>query len=305
MKERDMDMPIRYNAGEVITAMVTPMNCKKEIDYDKVESLAKHLVSTGSDAILVAGTTGESPTLTHDEELELLSTVRRAVANNAKVIMGTGSNSTQTAVMMTKRVQKEELADAILTVVPYYNKPNQKMIIGHFSAIAESTDLPIILYNIPSRTGVNMLAETVATLAEKYSNIVALKQSFGDMDTITDLKLACPSDFAIYSGDDSLTLPMLSLGAHGVISVASHIFGKEIKSMIRNFKTGEIVAARNMHNKLYPSFRNLFMAPNPVPVKAALFAKGLIEEWVRRPLLEMTDEEKCILMDTINGFYND
>lgn len=298
-------MALRFDAGEVITAMVTPMNNKKEIDYNKVEELARHLAANGSDAILVAGTTGESPTLTHDEEIELLFAVKRAVANKAKVIMGTGSNSTETAVMMTKRVTKEEIADAILTVVPYYNKPNQKMIYEHFAAVAESTNLPIILYNIPSRTGVNMAPETVAKLAEKYPNIAAVKQSFGDMDAITDLKLACPSDFAIYSGDDSLTLPMLALGAHGVISVASHIFGKEIKSMVRNFKTGEVLAARNMHNKLYPSFRKLFMCPNPVPVKAALASKGIIEEWVRRPLIEMDAEEKAVLMDAINGFYED
>ena len=297
-------MSLRFDAGEVITAMITPFNSKKEIDYDKTEELVKHLVSSGSDAILVAGTTGESPTLTHEEEIELVSTAKRAAANKAKIIMGTGSNSTETAVMMTKLAEKEEV-DAILSVVPYYNKPSQKGMIEHFSAIAECTNLPIILYNIPSRTGVNMTVDTVKYLAEKYSNIVALKQSFGDMDTITELKMNCPENFAIYSGDDSLTLPMLSLGAHGVISVASHFFGTEIKSMIRNFKTGDILAARNMHQKLYPCFRKFFMAPNPVPVKSALAAKGIIEDYVRRPLVELTREEQAELMNVINNFYND
>lgn len=297
-------MSLRFDAGEVITAMVTPFNSKREIDYDKTEVLAKHLVSKGSDAILVAGTTGESPTLTHEEELELLSTVKRAVANKAKVVMGAGSNSTETAVMMAKLAEKEEV-DAILTVVPYYNKPSQKGMIEHFSAVAESTTLPVILYNIPSRTGVNMAPETVAALAEKYSNIVALKQSFGDMDAVTELKMICPSDFAIYSGDDSLTLPMIAIGAHGVISVASHIFGTELKSMVRNFKTGDLTAARNMHKKLFPCFKKLFMAPNPVPVKSALAHMGIIEDYVRRPLVELTEVEQTELMSAINGFYND
>ena len=191
--------------------------------------------------------------------------------------------------------------DAILSVVPYYNKPNQKGMIEHFSAIAESTDLPIILYNIPGRTGVNMLPETVAFLAEKYNNIVGLKQSFPDMDKVTELKMLCPENFVIYSGDDSLTLPMLSLGAHGVISVASHIFGSEIKSMIRNFKSGELIAARNMHKKLYPVFRKLFMAPNPVPVKSALAYKGLIHDYVRKPLAVLSDEEKIELFKIIDS----
>lgn len=284
-------MALRYDVGEVITAMVTPFNSKREIDYNKAEELTKYLINHGSDAILVAGTTGEGPTLSHEEEFELLSTVKRAVANKTKVIMNAGSNSTETAIRSAKWAEKEGV-DAILSVVPYYNKPSQKGMIEHFSAIAESVDLPIILYNIPGRTGVNMLPETVATLAEKYQNIVAIKQSFGDMDKITEMKLCCPEDFSIYSGDDSLTLPMLSLGARGVISVASHVFGKEIKSMIRNYKSGEFLAAVNMHKKLYPIFKKLFMAPNPVPVKAALAHKAIIEDFVRRPLVELTQIEK-------------
>lgn len=297
-------MALRYDAGEVITAMVTPFNSKREIDYNKAEELAKYLISHGSDALLVAGTTGEGPTLTHEEEFELLSTIKRAVANKAKVIMNAGSNCTDTAIMAAKWAQKEDV-DAILSVVPYYNKPSQKGMVEHFSAIAESVDLPIIIYNIPGRTGVNMLPETVATLAEKYQNIVAIKQSFPDMDMITELKLCCPDDFTIYSGDDSLTLPMMSLGARGVVSVASHIFGSELKSMIRNYKTGEFLAAVNMHKKLYPIFKKLFMAPNPVPVKAALAHKGLIEDYVRRPLVELTSIEKSDLFMVIDEINND
>ena len=297
-------MALRYDAGEVITAMVTPFNSKREIDYNKAEELAKYLITHGSDALLVAGTTGEGPTLTHEEEFELLSTIKRAVANKAKVIMNAGSNCTDTAVMAAKWAQKEGV-DAVLSVVPYYNKPSQKGMIEHFSAVAESVDIPVIIYNIPGRTGVNMLPETVAALAEKYQNIVAVKQSYPDMDMITEMKLCCPEDFTIYSGDDSLTLPMMSLGARGVISVASHIFGSEVKSMIRNYKTGEFLAAVNMHKKLYPVFKKLFMAPNPVPVKAALAHKGIIEDFVRKPLVEFTSIEKTDLFMVIDEVKND
>ena len=291
---------MRYDAGEVITAMVTPFNEKHEIDYEKVEALAYQLVNTGSDAVVVAGTTGESPALTFDEEIELLSSVKRAVNSQGKVIMGAGSNCTRTAVMMSKRAEKEG-ADAILSVVPYYNKPSQSGLIEHFSEIARSVDLPIILYNIPSRTGINMSVETIKTLVRNFPNIAALKQSSPDMDMISELKSSLPSDFVIYSGDDSMTLPMLSLGAHGVISVASHLFGKEIKSMIRNFKTGDVMTAKNMHLKLYPIFKKLFMAPNPVPVKAALAYREIIEDYVRRPLVELTKAEKAELIFTLDS----
>lgn len=297
-------MPKRYDAGEIITAMVTPFNKNREIDYDKVAELAKYLIHNGSDAILVAGTTGESPTLTHEEELEILATVKTAVANKAKVIVGAGSNSTQTAVEMTKKVEREG-ADAILSVVPYYNKPSQTGMIEHFGAIAQSTKLPIIMYNIPGRTGVNMEPKTVATLAEKYPNIVALKQSSPDMDAISELRLYCPEDFILYSGDDSLTLPMLSLGVHGVISVASHVYGNEIKTMIHNFKTGNYIFAKNMHLKLYPIFKKLFMAPSPAPVKVALEKAGLIKDYVRRPLVELTDEQKAELYEVLDAFNKD
>lgn len=291
---------MRFDFGEVLTAMVTPFYNKGSVDYSKVEELTAYLAENGSDSIVVTGTTGESPTLTHDEELEILSSAKRAVMNNKKIIMGTGSNSTETAVMMAKKAEKEG-ADGILTVVPYYNKPSQKGMIAHFSAIASAVNLPIILYNIPSRTGVNMSVETAKYLTETHENIVAIKQSFGDLDVITDYKLNLPKDVAIYSGDDSLTLPMLSVGAHGVVSVASHLWGKEIKSMIRNFKTGDVSAAKNMHYKLYPIMKKLFMAPNPVPVKAALSRKGIIEEFVRSPLVTLDAEEKLELFEVIDS----
>ncbi len=292
---------MRCNLGEVISAMVTPMDEKGNIDYEKVEVLASYLTDNGSDAILVCGTTGESPTLLNSEKLEILSSVKRAVNDKAKVIMGAGSNSTGETIEFIKTVAKEELADAILTVVPYYNKPSQSGMYAHFAAVTNATELPVIIYNIPSRTGVNMLPDTVAKLAYEFENIVAIKQSCPDMDLISEMKIKCPKDFVIFSGDDSLTLPMISIGADGVISVASHLFGKEIKSMIRNFKTGEIVAAKNMHAALFPIFKKLFFAPNPTPVKTLLAYKGLIKDSVRLPLVTLDDNEKEQLISVYNS----
>ncbi len=292
---------MRYNAGEVITAMITPFNKDLSIDYKALEKLVNHLIETGSDAILVAGTTGETPTLSHEEEVELFKFVKKVVNGRVKLIMGAGSNSTQTALESSKRA-KELGADAILTVVPYYNKPSQKGMYEHFSAIAKAVDLPIILYNIKGRTGVDMQPKTIAKLAHEFKNIVAVKQSNSDLDLISDMKKLCPEDFAIYSGDDSLTLPMLALGVHGVISVASHIEGKKIKEMITNFKNGNVKEALKLHLYLYPLFRKLFMAPNPVPVKAALARLGIINEYVRLPLVVLDEEEKKELFSVTDNY---
>lgn len=284
-------MAIRFDGGEVITAMATPFNAQLQVDYAAAEKLAKYLVNNGTDGVLVAGTTGESPTLTHEEELELLKVVKSAVGNKAKVVMGAGSNSTCTAVEMSKKVQQAG-ADAILSVVPYYNKPSQRGLMEHFGTIAKSTDLPIILYNIPGRTGINMLPDTIISLAEKYENIVAVKQSNPDMDLITEMASKAPSGFIIYSGDDSLTLPMMSLGAYGVISVASHLIGTDIKNMITKFKKGDIQGAQVLQYKCMPLFKALFTSPNPTPLKTALQEWGIIEDYVRLPLVTLTNEER-------------
>ena len=294
-------MTIRYDAGEVITAMVTPFNEKREIDYPAVERLTKHLVNTGSDAVLVAGTTGESPTLTHEEEYELLYAVKGTVSGSAKVIMGAGSNSTRTAVDVTKKVESLG-ADAILSVVPYYNKPSQKGLLEHFGTIADSTDLPILLYNIPGRTGITMKPETIAELANKHKNIFAVKQSLADMDVITETRRLCPDDFVIYSGDDSLTLPMVSVGAYGVISVASHIIGKQMKEMLYEFKHGHTKRATEIHLELYPLFKKIFMAPNPVPIKECLSKMGIVENYVRRPLVELDSDERKELYSVLEQY---
>lgn len=292
---------MRFNAGEVITAMITPFKEDLSVDYVALEKLVNHLIENGSDAILVAGTTGETPTLSHDEETEIFEFVKKVVNGRVKIIMGAGSNSTQTAIESSLKAKRLG-ADAILTVVPYYNKPSQKGMYQHFSSIAKAVDLPIILYNIPGRTGVNMLPATIAKLAKDFPNIVAVKQSNADLDLISDIKSLCPADFTVYSGDDSLTLPMMSLGANGVISVASHIVGKEIKEMITAFNTGDNKKALNIHLKLYPIFKKLFMAPNPVPVKEALSRFGMIKNFVRNPLITLDEEEKKELYSVIDNY---
>ena len=294
-------MVMRFDLGEIITAMITPMNSKKEIDYNSLEKLLVHLVDNGSDALLIAGTTGESPTLTHEEEVELFSFVKAKVGSKCKLIMGAGSNCTITAVKATQNA-KAAGADAILSVVPYYNKPSQKGLLAHFSTIAESTDLPIILYNIPGRTGISMKPETIAELANKYNNIVAVKQSLADMDIITETRRLCPDDFLIYSGDDSLTLPMMSVGAYVVISVASHVIRKEMKSMINLYKSGRFEEATAMHLKLYPLFKKIFMAPNPVPIKQCLAKMGIIENYVRLPLVPLDEKEQSELYSVLEQY---
>ncbi|HBG48156.1 MAG TPA: 4-hydroxy-tetrahydrodipicolinate synthase [Cyanobacteria bacterium UBA9971] len=292
---------MRINVGEVITAMVTPFNENFEVNYNQVEKLTDYLINNGSDAILVAGTTGESPTLTHEEELEILKVVKNVVGNKAKVVMGAGSNSTITAVDSTKKAEKAG-ADAILSVVPYYNKPSQTGLLEHFGQIAKSTSLPIILYNIPGRTGINMEPETIAKLANDYKNIAAVKQSNPNLDLVTEIRLQTPEDFVIYSGDDSLTLPMLSIGAYGVISVASHIIGKDIKQTITEFKAGNISKALELHLKSYPMFKAIFTSPNPIPIKAVLAKKGLVAETVRSPLVKLTAEQKEKLYNLIASY---
>lgn len=292
---------MRINVGEVVTAMVTPFNENFEVDYNTVEKLADYLINNGSDAILVAGTTGESPTLTHEEELEILKVVKNVVGNKAKVVMGAGSNSTKTAVETSKKVEKAG-ADAILSVVPYYNKPSQAGLIEHFGQIAKATSLPIILYNIPGRTGINMEPETISKLAENHKNIAAVKQSNPNIDLVTEIRIQTPDDFVIYSGDDSLTLPMLAIGAYGVISVASHIIGKDIKQIITEFKSGNIAKAKEIHLKSYPMFKAIFTSPNPIPVKAVLAKQGLLEETVRSPLVKLTASEKEKLYNSIAAY---
>lgn len=294
-------MTLKYDAGEVITAMVTPFDKDLKIDEKSLVNLINHLVENGSDGILAGGTTGESPTLTPDEIEFLYKTVKDTVNGRAKVVFGAGSNCTENAVKSVKKAQKLG-ADVILSVAPYYNKPSQDGIYAHFAQIAKSTDLPVIVYNIPGRTGICIKPSTIARLANDFENIIAVKQCVPDLNSVTELKLLCPEGFLIYSGDDSLTLPMLSLGAHGVISVASHVKGKKIKEMISLFKSGDIKGAEKTHYELYPLFDKLFMCPNPVPVKELLSSKGIIENFVRLPLVTMNEAEKKEFYEVVKSY---
>ena len=276
--------------GQVITAMVTPFKSDLSIDFEATEKLVNHLIKTGTDTIVVAGTTGESPTLSHEEERELCKFVQKIIQNKIKIILGAGSNSTRTAIESTKEAEKLGV-DGVLSVVPYYNKPSQKGLLEHFGQIAKSTSLPIVLYNIPGRTGINLEPQTVSELASKNKNIMGYKDATGNLENTTQVIQLTGKDFFVYSGDDSLTLPMLSVGAVGVISVASHIVGNEIKSMINSYFTGKIERAKGIHQKLFSLFKALFKAPNPTCIKAALEIKGICRSDLRPPLVKLTEKE--------------
>ena len=271
--------------GRVITAMVTPFDADGSVHYAEAERLAAYLADNGSDGIVVCGTTGESPTLSWDEEYQLFQVVKKAVAGKAKVIAGTGSNSTSEAIEATQKAAKLGV-DASLQVVPYYNKPPQIGLYRHFEAIAAACDLPMMLYNIPGRTGQALAPETIAALA-KLDGIVAIKESTGNIDIASQIRQLTPPDFKIYAGDDSLTLPILAIGGSGVVSVASHLVGNDIQQMIGAFESGQHQLAAQLHLKMLPLFKGLFFAPNPMPIKAALKLQGWEVGGLRLPMCEL------------------
>ncbi|MDB9312008.1 4-hydroxy-tetrahydrodipicolinate synthase [Spirulina sp. CS-785/01] len=277
--------------GNVITAMITPFTADGQVNYPVVEKLAAHLVANGSDTVLVCGTTGESPTLTWEEEHDLFQVVQKAVGSKGKVIAGTGSNSTAEAIEATEKAAKLGL-DGTLQVVPYYNKPPQEGLYQHFSAIAKAApDCPVMLYNIPGRTGTRLSPETVAKLAE-IDNIVALKEASGSVDITSQMRLVTPPDFSIYSGDDSLTLPMLSVGGKGVVSVASHFVGNSLREMIQAYQNGDPQTAQKRHIQLFPLFKALFCTTNPIPTKTGLKLQGWQVGPLRLPLCDPTPEQE-------------
>ena len=269
--------------GRVIAAMVTPFAEDGSVNYAVAEKLAVHLVENGNDGLVICGTTGESPTLSWAEEYELFKVVKQAVGAKAKIIAGTGSNSTSEAIAATQKAAKLDL-DGSLQVVPYYNKPPQLGLYQHFKAIAEAC--PDLLYNIPGRSGRNLEVETVANLAQ-ISNIVAIKEASGNVEQACKIRCLTPSSFAIYSGEDALTLPLLTVGSVGVVSVASHLVGNEMKAMIQAFKTGDNQLATSIQLKLFPLFEALFITTNPSPVKAALNLQGWNVGGLRTPLCEL------------------
>ena len=269
--------------GKVMTAMVTPFADDGSVNYAVAEKLAVHLIENGNDGLVICGTTGESPSLTWDEEYELFKVVKQAIGNRGKIIAGTGSNSTQEAISATQKAARLGV-DGSLQVVPYYNKPPQEGLYQHFKAIAQACpELPIMLYNVPSRTSRNLEASTVAKLSQ-ISNISAIKEASGDLEQVCQIRRLTPSSFAIYSGEDSLTLPMLTVGAVGVVSVASHFVGKQMQQMIEAFNAGNNKLATKIQLKLLPLFKILFASTNPIPVKAALNLQGWQVGSLRSPL---------------------
>ncbi|MCA1320870.1 4-hydroxy-tetrahydrodipicolinate synthase [Bacillus tianshenii] len=278
------------NFGKVSTAMVTPFDNNGNIDFEKTTLLVNYLIKNGTDSLVVAGTTGESPTLSTEEKLALFQHVVEVVAGRIPVIAGTGSNNTRASIDLTKKAE-EIGVDAIMLVAPYYNKPSQEGLYQHFKAITLETSLPVMLYNIPGRSVVNMSVDTIVRLAE-IENIVAVKEASGNLDAMTEIIANTPEDFLLYSGDDGLTLPVLSVGGNGVVSVASHVMGDKMQQMIQAFETGEHAVAAKIHQTLLPVMKGLFSAPSPTPVKTALQLKGMDVGGVRLPLVPLSQEER-------------
>ncbi len=279
--------------GRVLTAMVTPFNEQMEVDYEQAKKLACYLVEHGNDGLVVAGTTGESPTLSAEEKIKLFKVVKEAVGDKALVIAGTGSYDTMASIKLTKEAEKVGV-DGIMLVVPYYSKPSQEGLYQHFKTIAAETKLPVLLYNIPGRTGINMEPETIARLSE-IDNIVAVKEASGKLDQVSKIRALAKEDFVIYSGDDSLTLPILAVGGYGIISVVGHVAGEQIREMVQLYLDGQVEAAAKMHIKLYDLFKTMFITANPVPIKYALNLKGMNVGPVRLPLVEANDKEKAAI----------
>ena len=288
--------------GNILTAMVTPFKKDGKVDYELAVRLANYIIENGSDGIVLCGTTGESPTLTWDEQHQLFVVIRNSLQSKAKILIGTGSNSTSEAVEATQKAF-ESGADGALVVVPYYNKPPQDGLYEHFKDVANAAPkLPIMLYNIPGRTGSNLLPKTVKKLME-FPNIVSIKAASGRIEEVTELRAECGSEFAIYSGDDSLLLPMLSVGAVGVVSVASHIVGLQLKDMISNFQNGNVLKALDIHERLQPLFKALFETTNPIPIKAALEQLGWEVGPPRPPLVKLNDDKTQKLSILINKLF--
>jgi 4-hydroxy-tetrahydrodipicolinate synthase len=285
------------NFGQVLTAMVTPFDQNGEIDFNATKTLVEHLITNGTDGLVVAGTTGESPTLTTEEKIELFKCVVEAAAGRVHVIAGTGSNNTQASMSLTK-LAEETGVDGIMLVAPYYNKPSQEGLYQHFKTIAESTSLPVMLYNIPGRSVVNISVETIVRLSE-IPNIVSIKEASGNLDAMAEIISKTPSDFTLYSGDDGLTIPVLAIGGAGIISVASHIIGNDMQEMINVFKNGDVQKAAATHRNLLPIMRALFIAPSPSPVKAALNLNGIQVGGVRLPMVPLSNKEQSALEEVL------
>jgi len=280
------------------TALVTPFK-DGALDESALEALIEIQIQGGISGIVPVGTTGESPTLSHEEHRRVIEIAVKAAAKRILVIAGTGSNATSEAVELT--VEAEKLgADAALLVAPYYNKPSAEGLYRHFKKVAEAVSIPIVLYSIPGRCGIEIPVSVVVRLAADCPNVLAIKEAGGSVERVNQLRTALPASFQILSGDDSLTLPFMAAGAVGVISVASNIIPAEVEGLVQSFLKGDISKAQEIQTRYYPLFRDLFIEPNPVPIKAALAAKGICKDDVRLPLCEMTKSNKDLLLKTLN-----
>jgi len=281
------------------TAIVTPFR-HGQIDEPALERLIKMQIKSDVDGIVPVGTTGESPTVDYEEHIRLIALAVKFAGGKIKVIAGTGGNSTKEAIYLTQEAEKAG-ADASLQVAPYYNKPTQDGLFQHFHAIARSTKLPLILYSIPGRCGIEIAVETVNRLAHDSVNIVGIKEAGGNPDRVSQMRAALGPKFTILSGDDSLTLPFMAVGAHGIISVASNVIPREVAHMVRAYATGNTSLALKLHDKFYPLFKDLFIETNPCPVKAALAMMGLLEEDFRLPLVRISAASREKLRKTMKA----
>ena len=281
------------------TAVVTPFRQGK-LDEPAIERLIKAQIKAGVDGIVPVGTTGESPTLDYDEHIRVIELAVKFAAGKVKVLAGTGANSTKEAICLTERAEAAG-ATGSLQVAPYYNKPTQEGLFQHFRAIASKTKLPIVLYSIPGRCGIEIGVDTVKRLAASCKNIIGIKEAGGNADRVSQLRAALGPKFEILSGDDALTLPFMAVGAQGVISVASNVIPKQVADMVNAFSAGNARAALKLHQKYYPLFKDLFIETNPVPVKAALVMMGLIEEEYRLPLVPMSAKNRESLKATLRA----
>ncbi|ADG82258.1 4-hydroxy-tetrahydrodipicolinate synthase [Thermincola potens] len=283
--------------GRVMTAMITPFDKDLAVNFGEVRKIARYLADNGSDGIVVAGTTGESPTLTKEEKLRLFEVVMEEVGDRVTVIAGTGSNVTADSVKLTKEAESIGV-HGVMLVTPYYNKPPQDYLYNHFKTIAANTSLPVMLYNVPGRTGCNLLPDTAAKLA-KIDNIVALKEASGSLDQVGEIRRKTPDNFMIYSGDDGLTLPLLAVGCCGVVSVAAHVVGKEMNEMVAALQRGDVEKAKSIHLDLLPVFRAMFITTSPIPVKAAMNMLGFAAGELRPPLGPAGPAESEVIRKTL------
>ncbi len=286
--------------GRLLTAMVTPFDSQGKVDYQQARNLAQALLNSGSDGLVLSGTTGESPTLNFEEKLRLFTEVKSAIVNRGTIVAGTGTYNTRESQELTKEAEKVGV-DACVLVVPYYNRPPQQGLFEHFNAIARATTLPCILYNVPSRTGTNLAADTVIKL-NQIDNIIGVKEASGNLRQIAEIIQGAKDDFLVYSGNDSDTLPILTLGGYGVVSVASHLVGIQIKDMMEKFLNGETQEAASIHRHLLPLINALFVVTNPMPVKYALNYLGFPVGKPRLPLIEPDEKSAEIVRAALKNY---